>query len=103
MNQSDKKTLKKSYEELKGLETLMTELVKEVKERKLLTDILEALRKIEPKVEEIKDQEEEKYESRSDKWKDTYNGEMLKEQVDSLERALDGIQTAIGYLEYNFE
>jgi hypothetical protein len=103
MNQSDKKTLKKSYEEIKGLQTLMTELIKEVKERKLLTDVLEALRKIEPEVEEIKESEEEKYESRSQRWKETYNGEMLKEQVDSLESALDGIQTAISYLEYTFE
>jgi hypothetical protein len=99
MNQSDKKTLKKSYEELKGLQTLMTELVKEVQERKNLTDVLEALRKIEPGVEVIKDKEEEKYESRSDRWKETYQGEVLREQVDDLERALDGIQTAISYLE----
>jgi hypothetical protein len=103
MNQSDKKTLKKSYEELKGLQTLMTELVKEVKERKMLADVLEALRKIEPEVENIHDKEDEKYESRSERWKESYNGELLREQVDTLSQAMDGIQTAICALEYSFE
>jgi len=103
MNQTDKKTIKKSYDELKGLETLMNEVVKEVVERKKLTDILEALRKIEPEIEDIKDREDEKFNNRSEKWQESDAGYMLREQTDELERALNAIQEAISYLEYNFE
>ena len=99
MNQKDKKELSSVLKQIKGVSTLVRDLNKEAQERKDLSNIVVLLEKLLPTIEEQHDKEYEKYEERSEKWKESYNGEVVKEIAENLERAKDNLEDCIHYLQ----
>jgi hypothetical protein len=99
MNQKDKKELSSVLKQIKGVSTLVRDLNKEAQERKDLFNIVSLLEKLLPTIEEHYDREYEKYEEGSDKWKESYKGEVVQEMADNLERAKDNLEDCIHYLQ----
>lgn len=99
MNSKDKKTLTKVLTEMKGL-TLILEAEKEIaRQREIIQQLMIKLEPLTETVEGMADKEREAYEDKSDKWKESYRGELQNELANYLERAHDSLYDCKSYLE----
>jgi len=99
MNKQDKKELVKAYKALIELTPLLTAMKDIAVERQQLAEMII---KLEPMVEPLENmayEMEEKYESGTEKWKDSHKGEMVKEQADYLQKAYEGLYNCVEYLQ----
>ncbi len=68
-------------------------------QRKLIAELAEQLNAIMDQIEEIKSEEEDKYDNLPESLRDGEKGDALQEGIDNLEEACNYVQDAIDYLE----
>jgi len=95
MNKTDKKTLTNALNDIKSI-SIIIEAQKEIaRQRELIQKIIQDLEKHCEDIEPIADQERDRYDDKSDKWKDSYRGEVQGQLADNLERAHSDLQSVI--------
>ena len=99
MNKTDKQTLTNALNNIKSI-SIIIEAQKEIaRQRELIQQIIKDLEKHCEDIEPIADKEREKYDEKSDRWKETYRGEQQEKLADNLERAHSDISSVIYDLE----
>jgi hypothetical protein len=101
MNKTTTKELQSVINQLKNLPIILTELKDKVGEREKIQIVIQQLQKLEPQVEEIMFDYEEKADNLSDKARDTQRGVEIEETFKYLQKAFDSLQECITELEYS--
>ena len=99
MNKTDKKRVKVVLSELKTLTPILNQVKETATERKTITDVIQSLSPFIEGLEDLYNQTLETYEDKSDKFKESYKGEVLYRYVDNLERAFNALTECQMYLE----
>lgn len=103
MNQKDKKQLSIVLKEIKGLSPFLDVITTQAKEKRDLIMIIDMLSKLSPTLEELKDNEDDKYYNLTEKQQESYRGEVIRNTADNLERAYDALIECISYIELIIE
>lgn len=99
MKAQDKKKMKEVYELVKEL-TPIVHIMRDLADERM--KIIEMLDRIKPYVEEVEDilgSEQEIYDNRSDKWKESDKGQMAAEHLSYLDDIHSHLSDCIYYLE----